>query len=139
MPYFLKRRPGGKFRLTNRATGRELSHHDQTKAQALAQLRAVKANTSEHFAKSLGERLRTVVAGLPPMMPGYGNVYLNEDLGKVYIEAGDSDDGDKIRAWMDAIRKVDGVREVDCECEYVPPEIREGVESDNGWVKMEST
>ena len=92
--------------------------------------------TPEYYSRDIADEIRSVVKRLPEMMPCYGNVYLNRDTGEVYIEAGDSDDGDKIRAWQDAVSAVEGVKKVDCECEYVPKNILESVESGGGWKKI---
>ncbi len=76
----------------------------------------------ELYEKSAGvaAEVRTARETLPPLMPGYGNVYWNADTKELWVVSGDSDERDVCDAWKRKLGKIPGVESVRVEAEYSP-------------------
>lgn len=61
-----------------------------------------------------------VLKYLPPLQPGYGQVFWNPESKTVWIVAGDSDTEQDIQRWHNAMKALPGVMNVKAEAEHGP-------------------
>jgi hypothetical protein len=80
--------------------------------------------------------IRRTIKDLPPLMPGYGDVFYNPEEHRIYFVSGDSDGREVTEPWREALLKIRGIDEVRHDAEHYPDGIGTGVRAVPPWIKV---
>lgn len=80
-------------------------------------------------AADVQQSLRKIVKRLPPLQPGYGQVYWHPEEKTVWFVSGDGDTEQDVQRWYNSLKSLPGVMNVRGEAEYGP-------HNDPEWIRI---
>lgn len=83
----------------------------------------------------LSQQVAEAVEKLPPLTPGYGQIWWNPDAKTLWVVTGDGDEPELVEQWQQRLLRLDGVDDVRAEAETSPRRRMEG-DDPEPWVKL---